>query len=270
MKTLLAIAAVALVATAPGANAQWQKTPHPAVARTRSGEFDLTARTPKTRAGRPDLSGVWLVDREPLPKEILSIEGDEPFPRHMINVAADLKPEDVAFQPWAAQVFQQRANGTGSDDPVAHCKPSGLPQVNANPLPFKIVQTDNLILFLYEEDTVFRQVFLDGRKPVEDPVPRYMGYSTGRWDGATLVVDTIGFNDMHRLDALGHPLSEKLHVTERFRRTDSGHLAVEITVDDPGAYTKPFAYTVTSTLVPDEDLLEYFCADNEKDAQHYQ
>ena len=210
------------------------------------------------------------MDREPLPKEIVTIEGDLPFPRHMINVAADLKPEDVAFQPWAAEVFQRRVNGTGSDDPAANCKPGGLPQVNANPLPFKIVQTDNLILILYEENTVFRQVFLDGRKPVEDAVPRYMGYSTGRWDGTTLVVDTVGFNDMHRLDALGHPLSEKLHVTERFRRTDSGHLAVEITIDDLGAYTKPFAYTVTSTLVPDEDLLEYFCADNEKDAQHYQ
>ena len=270
MKTLLAITAVALLAAGADANAQWQKTPHPAAARARSGEFALTARAPKTRAGRPDLSGVWLVDRGPLPKEILSIEGDEPFPRHMIDVAADLKPEDVAFQPWAGELFQQRLKGTGSDDPVANCKPNGVPGVIANPLPFKIVQTDDLILILYEEDTVFRQVFLDGRKPVEDAVPRYLGYSTGRWDGATLVVDTIGFNDMHRLDALGHPVSEKLHLTERFRRTDAGHLAVEITVDDPGAYQKPFAYTVTSTLVPDEDLLEYFCSDNEKDAQHYQ
>ena len=270
MKTLLAIAAVAVLAATPGANAQWQKTPHPTAARTRSGEFDLTARAPKTRGGRPDLSGVWLADRQPLPKEAVTVEGDEPFPRHMINVAADLKPEDIAFQPWAAELFQKRLDSTGADEPAAHCKPGGLPHVDASPVPFKIVQTDNLILLLYEEDTVFRQVFLDGRKPVEDAVPRYLGYSTGRWDGATLVVDTVGLNDLHRLDAMGHPLSEKLHLTERFRRIDSGHLSVEITIDDPGAYTKPFSYTVTSTLVPDEDLLEYFCADNEKDAQHYQ
>jgi hypothetical protein len=265
MKTLLAIAAVALLASTPDANAQWQKSP-----RARSGEFDLTARAPKTRAGRPDLSGVWLADRQALPKEIVTVEGDEPFPRHMINVAADLKPEDVAFQPWAAELFQQRMKGGGGDDPSAHCKPHGVPGVNANPLPFKIVQTDNLILLLYEEDTVFRQVFLDGRKPVEDAVPRYMGYSTGRWEGATLVVDTVGLNDMHQLDGMGHPQTEKLHLTERLRRIDSGHLSIEITIDDPGAYQKPFAYTVTSTLVPDEDLLEYFCSDNEKDAQHYQ
>src|SRR6185295_1927199 len=138
---------------------------------------------------------------------------------------SDLKPEDIAFQPWAAQLFQQRLDSTGADEPAAHCKPGGLPHVDASPVPFKIVQTDALILLLYEEDTVFRQVFLDGRKPVDDAVPRYLGYSTGRWDGATLVVDTVGLNDMHRLDAMGHPLSDKLHLTERFRRIDSGHLS---------------------------------------------
>jgi hypothetical protein len=261
---------VARAAAAQCASAPWQKTPHPTAARARTGGFDFTARAPKTRSGRPDLSGVWLVDRQPLPKEVLTVEGDLPFPRHMINVAADLKPEDVSLQPEAAKAFQERLRRGGAEDNAAHCKPHGVPGVNANPLPFKIVQTDNLVLILYEEDTVFRQVFLDGRKPVEDAAPRYMGYSTGRWDGATLVVDTVGLNDMHTLDAMGHPVTEQLHLTERFRRVDSGHLSVEITVDDPGAYMKPFTYTVTSTLVPDDDLLEYFCSDNEKDAQHYQ
>jgi hypothetical protein len=138
------------------------------------------------------------------------------------------------------------------------------------PVPLKIVQTPTLVIVLYEENTVFRQIFMDGRKPVEDPVPQALGYSTGRWEGNELVVDTIGFSDRHWLDAMGHPLTERLRLTERFRRPDAGHLEIETTVDDPGAYTKPFTYTVKLTLLPDGELIEYFCTDNEKDAQHYQ
>lgn len=262
--------AVALLAT-PYADAQWAKVPNPSVPRTRAGDANLTARTPKTRDGKTDLSGVWLADREPIPKEAgLSIEGDEPFGRYFINVAADIPPEQVPLQPWAAELFQQRLANEGKDDPAAHCKPSVPPLLNTAPLPMKIVQTPGVIVLLYEENTVFRQVFLDKRRPVEDPVPRFMGYSTGKWEGGDLVVDTVGFNDRHWLDAMGHPSSERLHLIERFRRPDAGHLEIETTVDDPGAYTKPFTYTVKSTLVPDEDLLEYFCAENEKDAQHYQ
>ena len=145
-----------------------------------------------------------------------------------------------------------------------------MPILNTVPVPLKLVQTPGLIVILYEENNVFRQIFLDGRKTVEDPVPRFMGYSTGKWDGEVLVVDTIGFNDQLRLDALGHPMTERLHLTERFRRPDAGHLEIETTIDDPGAYTKPFTYTVKSSLMPEDDLLEYFCAENEKDAQHYQ
>ncbi len=122
----------------------------------------------------------------------------------------------------------------------------------------------------YESNTDFRQVFLDGRKPVEDPLPRWMGYSTGRWDGDTLVVDTVGFVDHLWLDAIGHPNTSALHVTERFRRPDAGHLTIETTIDDPGAYTKPFTYTQPLTLQADSDLLEYYCTENEKDVQHYQ
>ena len=255
---------------APHAEAQWAKVPNTTVPRTRGGEANLTAPAPKMRTGRPDLSGVWAADTAPVPKGILTVEGDQPFPPHMINVGADLPPDGVPFQPWAAAVFGQRASGTGKDDPAAHCKPSGLPLLDSGPLPFKILATPGIVVVLYEETTVFRQIFLDGRKTVDDPEPRAMGYSTGRWDGDALVVDTVGFSDRHRLDALGHPVTEKLHLTERFRRRDAGHLEIEVTVDDPGAYTKPFSYTIKTTLVPDDDLLEYFCTDNEKDAQHYQ
>jgi hypothetical protein len=116
---------------------------------------------------------------------------------------------------------------------------------------------------------VFRQIFLDGRKPVKDPEPRFMGYSSGKWEGDTLVVETVGFNDQTWLDVMGHPHSDALRVIERFRRRDTGHLEIEIMIDDPKMYTKPITYTPKATLVPDEDLLEYFCADNEKDVEHF-
>jgi hypothetical protein len=269
---LIGAVTVALVLVTPRVYAQWEKVPHPSVPRTSAGEAILTAPAPKARARKPDLTGVWLADGEPLPPEAgPTVEaGGLEFSRYMINVAADIPPDEVPIQPWAAELFQQRLQSSGKDDPVAHCKPTGLPLLNVGPIPFKIVQMPDLVLMLYEENNVFRQIFLDGRKPVEDPVPQALGYSTGRWEGRELVVDTIGFSDRHWLDAMGHPLTEQLHLTERFRRPDAGHLEIETTIDDPGAYTKPFTYTVKLTLQPDEDLLEYFCTDNEKDAQHYQ
>jgi len=126
-----------------------------------------------------------------------------------------------------------------------------------------------LVVVMYEENQVFRQIFLDGRKPAEGAVPRWMGYSTGRWEGDQLVVETVGFVDQGWLDGMGHPHTANMHVTERFRRRDAGHLEIQITIDDPGAYTAPFTYTVKATLVPEDDLLEYFCTENEKDSQHY-
>lgn len=266
---LLGFAAATLLA-APAA-AQWTKVSTPSMRRTSDGAVDLAAPAPRARRRRPDLSGVWLADAEPLPPELgLSIEVDMPFPRYFVNVAADIPPEQVPLQPWAAELLQQRLENGGSDSPAAHCKPSGLPALDAVPLPLKIIQTPAVVVVLYEENTVFRQIFLDGRRPAADAVPRFMGYSTGQWEGDTLVVETAGFSDYHWLDAMGHPLSEQLRLTERFRRPDAGHLEIEVTIDDPGAYTRPFSYTIQYTLRPDEELLEYFCADNEKDAQHYQ
>ncbi len=265
---LFAIAAAALAVHS--AEGQWARVPNPSLPRGADGAVDLDGAAPRARR-RPDLSGVWLADAEPLPKEAgLSIEGDMPFARHFVNVTADIPPDPPLLQPWAAELFQKRLESGGVDDPVAHCKPSGLPIMNAVPLPLKIIQTPSVVIVFYEENAVFRQIFLDGRKPVEGAVPRYMGYSTGRWDGDALVVDTVGFSDHHWLDAMGHPLTTQLRLTERFRRPTAGHLEIDVTVDDPGAYTRPFSYTIKSTLLPDEDLLEYFCTDNEKDAQHYQ
>ena len=175
----------------------------------------------------------------------------------------------MPFQPGAEALFKQRLQSQGKDDPIAHCQPTGVPALGTIPLPYKIIQMPRLIVILYEENSVFRQVFLDGRLPVQDPEPRWMGYSSGKWDGDTLVVDTVGFNDRSWLDRMGHPHSDALHVIERFRRRDVGHLDIEVTIDDPKAYTKPITYTQKATLVPDEDLLEYFCSENEKDVQHF-
>jgi hypothetical protein len=260
-----AIAGALLVAA--NANAQWEKVPDRALRRAADGSYDLTGPAPM-RGRQPDLSGVWLADVDPTMTE-LSIE-HMPFAKHFVNITADMPPETVPMQPWAAELLQERLAAGGTIDPIAHCKPSGVPIVNTVPLPLKIVQSDELILILYEENTVFRQIFLDGRKPVEDAVPRWMGYSTGRWEGNTLVVDTVGFNDRHWLDAMGHPNTDRLRLTERFQRADAGHMTIEITVDDPGAYTRPITYKPTYTLIPDEDLLEYFCTENEKDIARYQ
>src|SRR5690606_22966443 len=264
-----AFTAILLGALAFGssASAQWARHRDESLPLAPDGTPDLRAPAPKTAEGKPSLAGVWLadIDRE---MEILTVEHAQ-FPRYFINVTADIDPEEVPFQPWAATLFQHRFQSRGLETPVADSTPPGFPWVNSVPLPYKIVQTPELMIILYEENSVFRQIFLDERKTVDGPVPRWMGYSTGRWEGDELVVETTGLNDRHWLDGMGHPHSDRLRVIERFRRVDAGHLQIEITIDDPGAYTKPFTYTPTYTLQPDDDLLEYFCAENEKSSAHY-
>src|SRR5262245_51850404 len=265
MKAITAAVFMSLVMLAVQASAQWAKVPDKSIPRNRDGAPNLSARAPKTADGKTDLSGGWLPDNDPEGKP----EGVEHmvFSRYFINVAADLKPENVQLQPWAATLFKERLASEGKADPMARCKPTGVPAINSIPLPYKIIQTTKLILILYEENTVFRQVFLDGRQPIENAEPRWMGYSTGKWEGDTLVVDTVGFNDKHWLDRMGHPHSDAMRLTERIRRRDFGHLEIATTINDPKTYGKPLTYTQTLTLVPDDDLLEYFCSENERDVQ---
>jgi hypothetical protein len=246
---------------------QWAKTTDASIPRTKDGQPNLSAPAPRTSDGKTDLSGLWLVD--PDPKGIPQGVENAVFPRYFINIAADLKPEEVPFRPAAEALLKKRLASQGKELPSSFCKPTGVPMLNSVPVPFKIIQTPRLIVILYEENNVFRQIFLDARRPIKDAEPRFMGYSTGKWDGGMLVVETVGFNDQTWLDGMGHPHSDALRVIERFRRRDAGHLDIETTIDDPKMYTKPMTYTVTTTLVPDEDLLEYFCSDNEKDVQHF-
>jgi hypothetical protein len=272
MKSIVAAAAVLFAFAAP-TFAQWAKVPDTSLPRTRDGKPDVSARAPKAQDGKPDLSGVWTPELDPngLPPGATTVESITGFvpPRHFVDITAGMKPEDVSMTPWAADLLNQRQADGGKSSPAAHCEPPGVPAISATPLPYKIVQTPKLVLMLYEGESVFRQIFLDPRRPVEDPQPRFMGYSTGKWDGDTLVVDTVGLTDKGWLDARGHPHSDALHLIEKFRRPDVGHLEIEVTIDDSKAYAKPLKYTLKASLVPDEDLLEYFCAENEKDAQHY-
>ena len=251
-------AATVFLIYASTAFGQWTKDPI---------KMNPSAEAPKTADGKVDLSGVWLADTDFTPEPGRAVEAQQAFSKYFINVTADLKPEEVPFQPAARELFLKRLQNDGKDSPPAHCKPSGVPLLNAVPVPYKIIQTPQLILILYEENSVFRQIFLNGRQPVKDPEPRWMGYSTGKWDGDTLVVETTGFNDQTWLDGMGHPHSENMRLTERFRRRATGHLEIEVTIGDPKSYTRPITYTQKATLQDGEDLLEYFCTENEKDLQ---
>jgi len=246
--TRVIFATLALAAIAP---AQWLKLPTPGIPRTPDGKPNLSAPAPKKADGKPDLSGMYQVAA-----------------RYLADVAADLKPGEVPFQPWAETVFKQRADGSrGIDDPAAHCLP-GMPKLNALPYPFKIVEIPGEVIILHEGFTIYRQIFTDGRPLPKDPVPAWLGYSIGRWEGDALVVETIGINGSTWMDNAGHPHSEELHLTERFRRRDFGHLEIQMTFNDPKAYTKPWTITEQATYKPDDELLEYVCSENNKDVPH--
>jgi hypothetical protein len=254
--------------------AQWLNYPTPGTPRTKDGRPNLSARVPRVNNGKPDLSGIW--EAEPAPREELlrilpdgvNLLGEDPPSRYFLNLLSDFKPEESPLLPSLRSVFQQRAVVRGKDAPTAHCLPYGVPWADLAPVPFKIFHTAGVVLMIYEIDGSFRQIYTDGRKLPTDPSPSWMGYSIGRWEGDTLVVDSIGFNDRSWLDAVGHPHSEALHVTERFHRRDIGHMDLQITIDDPKSYSKPFTIKSNHRLVPDTDILEYFCSENEKDVKH--
>jgi hypothetical protein len=241
------LCACALAALAPGAVAQWLDYATAGIPRTPDGKADLTAPTPRAADGKPDLSGLW--------------ENDNPL-KYLSNIAADIG--EAPFQPWAKQLFDQRVARRGADDPNARCLPSGVVEKHAVPAPFKILQLPSLLVILYESRTIYRQIFLDGRPFPEDPQPAWNGYSVGKWEGDTLVVESMGFTDQIWLDGAGHPVSDQLRVIERFRRPAFGKLEVEITIDDPKAYTKPWTVMETMHFLPDTELIEHICEENNK------
>jgi hypothetical protein len=246
-------AVLAMLLVSAPASAQWTKIPRGNVPRGPDGKPNLSAPAPRLPDGKPDLSGIW----EP--------EGG----KYVRNLAADLKPEDVPFQPWAKALFESRADGSHSrEDPDANCLPQGVPKINAAPAPWKIVQNPGFIVIVYEAFNLWRQIFMDGREMIADANPTWHGYSTGKWDGDTLVVDTRGFNGKAWLDQLGRPSTDALHVVERFRRKDFGHMDIQITIDDPKAYTRPWTVTEEVHLLPDTELMEFICNENNRDLEH--
>lgn len=266
---------IALTAV-PSVNAQWLNHRTPGTPRTKDGKPNLSAPAPRAADGKPNLSGLWQTDsapRDTLEGFVVSkTDGaGEPAPsQYFFNILADFKPEDAPLLPAAAAEFERRAPTFMKESPISHCLPEGMPALDFAPAPYKIVQTRGLTMMLYERDTTFRQVFTDGRKLPEDPQPSWLGYSVGKWDRDSLVVDTVGFNDRGWLDARGHSHSEDLHVTERFHRLDFGHMEVQMTIDDPKTYSRPFTIQLKQRLLPDTDLLESYCVENEKDSVHLQ
>jgi hypothetical protein len=242
---------ICVVALAMPAAAQWLNYPTAGLPRTKDGKPDLAAPVPRKPDGKPDLSGIWLV----------------PGLKYLINVAADLK--DVPFQPWAWAEYQRRIDTRGKDDPNNFCLPSAYPEKIAVTSPWKIVETPGLTMILYESRTIFRQIFTDGRTLPEDPNPTWQGYSIGHWERDDFVVETSGFNGRGWMDTNGHPTTEALHLIERYRRKDLGHLDVAITIDDPKAYTQPWTVHEVAELQPDTELLEYICEENNRDVGHF-
>jgi hypothetical protein len=263
---------IALLAAPGFLGAQWLNHPTPGLPRTAGGKPNLSAPTPRAADGKPDLSGLWQT--EPSSPELLArlipggVNGEDVPSQYFLNIFSDFRPEDVPYQPAGAAAFRELSQDFTRESPLSHCLPTGVPMVETAPAPYKIVQGRGMTVMLYERDTTFRQIYTDGRKLPDDPSPAWMGYSIGKWDGDSLVVDTIGLNDRSWLDARGHTHSDALHLTERFRRPAFGHLEVKMTLDDPKFYTRPITITLKQRLVPDSDLLESFCSENEKDLQH--
>jgi len=241
-----------LLAAAVALSAQWLNVPTAGVPRTSDGKPDLSAPAPRTPDGGIDLSGIW-----------------EPIPKYVRNIAADLKDGEVPMQPWAEAVYKERLSGARSrEEPDANCLPQGVPKIDAAPAPYRFIQTRGYIAVLYEAFTQWRQIFTDGRQPPRDPNPTWFGYSVGHWDGDTLVVDTVGFNGKPWLDQVGHPTTDALHVTERFRRVNFGEMELQITIDDPKAYTRPWTVVEHPHLLVDTELLEFICNENNRDLLH--
>ena len=245
--------------------AQWVHYPTAGVPRTSAGAPNLNAPPPRTADGKPDLSGVWQAEKtRPCPPEGCD---DMEIGEQFLNIGWGLKG-GLPYQPWAADLVKARKAQNGSGDPGTRCLPTGITMMHTTPLLKKIVQVPGLLIILNERNAMYRQIFIDGRPLPADPQPSWTGYSTAHWDGDTLVIESAGFRDGIWLDRGGSPLTEAGKMTERFHRVNYGRLEIRITVDDPKAYTAPWTIQLNQSLLPDTDLLDYICLENEKDTPH--
>jgi hypothetical protein len=270
----LAVGLIVTFAAGPGTlQAQWPPHPDRNAPRTADGQVDLAAPAPRTADGKPDFTGVWMNAWfyegrvRPLP---VSPPGEPPAATFG-DVFANFK-EELPLQPWAAKLKADRAEQESKDNPDAHCLPMGLMQFHMHPQPRKVIQTPDVVVILYEGNAGVRQIFTDGRSvPTDDPQPWWHGYSVGRWDGDTLVVETAGFRDGGWLDIDGSPLTDAAQMTERWRRLNVGEVQIDVTIDDPKAYARPFSLRVHHRLMRDglldAELIEFVCQENNKAPQ---
>ena len=258
------VGATMLLVASDALSGQWLNYPTPATPRLANGKPDLAAPAPRAVDGKPDLSGMWQVATLLPCNDVSRMCTDLPISAQFVNIGAGLK-DGLPYQPWARE---QMAKKGPADDPYTRCLTPGGPRMHLLPTMKKFVQTPGLLMILNEYNASYRQVFLDGRPLPVDPQPTWHGYSTGAWQGDTLVVESIGFRDDQWLDAAGSPLTNAARVTERFRRPDFGHLQIEITVNDLKAYTRPWTVNVVLAAVMDTEMLDAQCLENEKDIPH--
>jgi len=263
----IAVAVVVAGADRQVGLAQWPAARSASAPRTADGRVDLLAPAPRTPDDKPDLSGVW--DKGVLP-------GEAPPPGFFSGIAPSQAFRDLQaavsgglpMLPWATQLKATRFGQNSKDHPDAHCLPLHPIQLHLHPQPRKIIQTRDLVLILYESNDGRREIFLDGRTlPTGDVQPWWYGYSVGRWDGDTLVVESTGFKDQTWIDEHGTPASDRLRLTERFRRVNFGTLEIQLAVDDPGTFTRPFTFTLQQRLMPDTELIEFVCGENNLSAK---
>jgi hypothetical protein len=241
--------------------AQWLNYPTPGIPRLPDGKPNLNAPAPRTPDGKPDLSGLWQPGAT-----VANRFGNGQLPAEWANIAASLK-EPLPYRPWGLELSKSRQANNAKDSPSGRCLPLSIVQKHSEPTPRKMLQFPGLLVILYEIGTEYRQIFTDGRPLPVDPNPSFLGYSSGRWEGDTLVVQTIGIRDDEWLDARGTPLTDAARITERFRRPNFGTLEIDLTVDDSKAYTEPWTIKLKQQLEIDTDLLEDFC-ENNRDLPH--
>jgi len=270
-RVLGTLAAAAVLVWAMPAAAQWLKYPTEGVPRSKDGKVNLNAPAPRTKDGRPDFAGLWLTGN-PIPcdpakgADFLDCGAELPLARDAINIGISL-PGGLPYQPWAADLVKKRTADQAKDDPHVRCLPDTFIRSYGLPHMQKFVQVPGLLVMLDEMNAGYRQIFTDGRPLPANPQPAWLGYSVGKWEGDTFVVETIGLNDVTWLDDGGLPHSEALRVTARFTRRDFGHLEIRITIDDSQAYTRPWTVTIPKNFVADDELIEFMC-ENEKDLPH--
>jgi hypothetical protein len=263
---------ILLAAASVPMQAQWLNYPEARTPRSKDGKPDLSAHVPRT-GGKPNLSGVWQADRTPLSeyarvmgKDALALQlylGD--ITKLVSDIFWGLKPEEEPLTPAGTALVA--SNQKSGPFPPSACLPGGIPEAMFT-YAFKMVQTSQEIVMLPGEGDPPRQIYTDGRNLPKDPEPTWMGYSVGQWQGDTLVVEAIGFNERGWLDGRGHPRSESMRITEKYHRLDFGHMELEITFDDAKYYTHPFTVKTGLNLIPDSDVLEFVCTENEKDRSH--